>query len=44
MKVRRDRRHGMKLENPLVFYPKFWGSEVRNLLSMSGLTGACAAS
>jgi hypothetical protein len=35
MKVRRDRRHGMKLENPLVFYPKFWGSEVRNLLSMT---------
>ncbi len=35
MKFRKDRRHGMKLENPLVFYPKFWGSEVRNILSMA---------
>ena len=24
----------MKLENPLVFYPKFWASEVRNIGSM----------
>jgi hypothetical protein len=34
MKFRKDRRSGMKLENPLVFYPKFWGLEVRNILSM----------
>ena len=34
MKFRRDRRSEMKLENPLVFYPKFWGSELRNVLSM----------
>jgi hypothetical protein len=34
MKFRKDRRSGMKMENPLVFYPKFWGLEVRNILSM----------
>jgi hypothetical protein len=33
-KYRRDRRTGMTLENPLVFYPKFWASEVRNIGSM----------
>jgi hypothetical protein len=25
LKFRRDRRHGMKLENPLVFYPRYAG-------------------
>ncbi len=34
MKLRKDRRSGMKLENPLIFYPKAWGLEVRNILSM----------
>jgi hypothetical protein len=34
LKFRRDRRSGMKLENPLLFYPKFWASEVRNIGSM----------
>ena len=34
MKFRRDRRSGMRLENPLVFYPRFWASEVRNISSM----------
>lgn len=34
MKFRKDRRSGMKLENPLVFYPKFWASEIRNLTSL----------
>jgi len=34
-KFRRDRRRGMKLESPLIFYPKFWVSEVRNILSMT---------
>jgi hypothetical protein len=24
LKYRRDRRHGMKIENPLLFYPKYW--------------------
>jgi hypothetical protein len=33
-KYRRDRRSGMRLESPLVFYPKFWASEVRNIGSM----------
>ena len=23
-KYRRDRRHGMTIENPLVFYPRYW--------------------
>jgi hypothetical protein len=34
LKFRRDRRPGMKLENPLLFYPKFWASEVRNIGAM----------
>jgi hypothetical protein len=34
LKFRRDRRSGMPLENPLLFYPKFWFSEVRNISSM----------
>jgi hypothetical protein len=25
LKFRRDRRHGLPLENPLVFYPRYWG-------------------
>ncbi len=25
LKSRRDRRHGMQIENPLVFYPRYWG-------------------
>jgi hypothetical protein len=25
MKARRDRRHGLPLENPLMFYAKYWG-------------------
>lgn len=24
LKFRRDRRHGMKIENPLIFYPRYW--------------------
>jgi len=34
LKFRRDRRPGMKLENPLLFYPKFWASEIRNVGAM----------
>jgi hypothetical protein len=34
LKYRRDRRHGMRLENPITFYTKFWVSEVRNIGSM----------
>ncbi len=33
-KYRTDRRYGMKIENPLVFYPKYWVSELRNVGSM----------
>ncbi len=30
LKFRRDRRSGMKLENPLVFYPRYWvGTAIR---------------
>ncbi len=25
LKSRRDRRHGLRLESPLVFYPRYWG-------------------
>jgi hypothetical protein len=34
MKFRKDRRHGMRLENPLAFYPRFWGSEIRNIAAL----------
>jgi radical SAM superfamily enzyme YgiQ (UPF0313 family) len=35
VKSRRDRRHGMPVENPLLFYAKYAGSEVRNFASMA---------
>ena len=25
LKYRRDRRHGLPLESPFVFYPRYWG-------------------
>jgi hypothetical protein len=28
LKYRRDRRHGLKLESPFVFYPRYWGGIV----------------
>ena len=28
LKYRRDRRHGLPLENPLVFYAKYWGGSL----------------
>jgi hypothetical protein len=28
LKSRRDRRHGLPLESPLVFYPRYWGGIV----------------
>ncbi|QFT30961.1 Radical SAM superfamily protein [Labrenzia sp. THAF82] len=31
LKYRKDRRPGLKLENPLVFYPKYYLSTVRNM-------------
>jgi hypothetical protein len=31
---RKDRRPGMNIENPLVFYPKHWLSEARNVAAM----------
>jgi hypothetical protein len=34
LKYRRDRQHGMPLENPLVFYPRFWASEIWNVASI----------
>jgi len=34
VRVRTDRRFGMKLENPVVFYAKHVGSELRNVSSM----------
>jgi hypothetical protein len=34
VKSRRDRRHGLPLENPLIFYAKHVGSELRNFASM----------
>ena len=34
VKVRTDRRHGMKRENPLTFYPRYAASELRNYATM----------
>jgi hypothetical protein len=31
LKYRRDRRHGMKRESPLVFYPRYWAETVKKL-------------
>jgi len=28
LKVRRDRRRGMPIENPIVFYPRYWGEMI----------------
>jgi hypothetical protein len=36
LKYRRDRRHGMKRENPLVFYPRYWGETLRKLAIYTG--------
>ena len=36
VKPRRDRRHGMKRENPLVFYPKFYATEAYRIAVMFG--------
>jgi hypothetical protein len=35
VKARKDRRSGMPIENPLVFYGRFIASEMRNLTSMA---------
>ncbi|WP_246206518.1 B12-binding domain-containing radical SAM protein, partial [Propylenella binzhouense] len=35
IKTRRDRRHGLPLESPLVFYPRFLLGEARNLSLMA---------
>jgi hypothetical protein len=35
VKRRTDRRHGMALENPLIFYPRYWLSEARNVGTMA---------
>lgn len=35
VKRRKDRRHGMALENPLLFYPRYWFSELRNVATMA---------
>ena len=34
MKSRKDRRSGMPLENPFVFYARYAASEIRNVSSM----------
>ncbi len=36
-KVRRDRRPGMPLENPLIFYPRVFATQIVNHLRMGGL-------
>ncbi len=35
VKRRRDRRHGMPMENPLVFYARHWRLEARNFAAMA---------
>ena len=41
LKYRRDRQSGMKLENPLVFYPKFWAYEARSSPFMVSAKSFC---
>ncbi len=35
IKRRKDRRFGMKAENPLAFYPRYWLGEARNVATMA---------
>ena len=37
LKFRRDRRHGLPLESPLVFYPRYWGGMAIKLPTTAGL-------
>jgi len=37
LKYRRDRRHGMKRESPLVFYPRYWAETVKKLAIYTGV-------
>ena len=46
IKPRRDRRHGMKRENPVPFYARYVATEIRNYSSMlvlSSVSGKCFA-
>jgi hypothetical protein len=36
LKYRRDRRHGMRRENPLVFYPRYWAETLKKLAIYTG--------
>ncbi len=43
LKFRRDRRSGMKLENPLVFYPRYWVGTAIKLANYARVYWRCKA-
>jgi Radical SAM superfamily len=43
LKYRRDRRHGMKRENPLVFYARYWGGMVVKAINYARVYLRCKA-
>jgi hypothetical protein len=43
LKFRRDRRHGMKIENPFVFYARYWGGTALNLWHYARVYLRCKA-
>jgi hypothetical protein len=43
LKYRRDRRSGMKIENPLLFYVKYWGGTALKLLNYARVYFRCKA-
>jgi len=43
LKYRRDRRHGMKRENPLIFYARYWGGMVVKAFNYARVYLRCKA-
>ncbi len=43
LKYRRDRRHGMKRENPLIFYARYWGGMVVKAVQYARVYLRCKA-
>ena len=41
LKSRRDRRHGLPLENPLVFYAKYWGGTALKVVQYARVYWRC---
>jgi hypothetical protein len=42
LKSRRDRRHGLPLESPFVFYPRYWAESVRKIVGYTCVYLRCS--